>query len=320
MRKFSSRLPKGAGPNGYGLLDMRFVRLPIAVVALSLLLAGVVSYAATEPWSSSGDNNVVLVNRQDDRTLERAGFSTQRELGDTVDNANSAAAVSAACSDCRTVAVAVQVVLVEGTPHTVTPKNQAIALNQACTRCATMAVAFQYVVSTGGIVYFSPEGQRAMSHLRNEIATVTGSGLPFSELDARISELVNELWATVDREMRSAGRPFESRRSKDIDVDTSSEQPAPSPSPSDRTTSSPGPTMTPSSDASGSSPTCPTPSPTLDEAGASPMPGECPAPDRSGSPSSEPTATTRSDPTPDPSPTGSQESSPSPSPSDSPSP
>src|SRR5688572_19454266 len=83
------------------------------LIAGVLLVAAVSAgtAAATVDSSNSGNQSVVLVNQQDGRVLDRVGFSLKRELDDTVDNKNGAAAVSAGCDGCRTVAVAVQVVL-----------------------------------------------------------------------------------------------------------------------------------------------------------------------------------------------------------------
>lgn len=299
-------------------------RRRLAVIALCASGFIGVSGAFGSPQSRSGDHSVVLVNRTDGRVLERAGFSTQRELGDTVDNGNAAAAVSADCHECRTVAVAVQVVLVEGNPHTVTPTNAAIALNQSCVRCESMAAAYQYVVTTNGIVRFTPEGHSAMADLRAQISGVTESGLPFPELDARLSVLVQQLWTVVDEEMRRVGAPFDTFPKKDVDIDTTSDEglsslsPTASPSPSQTTTASLEPTATPSPTATESDiAITPSPCPSIDPT--------APADDQSPSPSSEQCIETSAtsaggSPSPEATPSESPESSPSPSSESSPPP
>ena len=63
-----------------------------------------------------------------------------------------------AARDCRTVAVAFQVVLLVGSVDVVVPQNVAVAVNYACVRCVTQALATQLVVSLPGPL--SPDGRR----------------------------------------------------------------------------------------------------------------------------------------------------------------
>ena len=63
-----------------------------------------------------------------------------------VDNRNEAYAL-ASCTDCTTVAVAFQVVLVIGQSDAVAPVNVAVAANGGCVRCTTTALARQLLVT-----------------------------------------------------------------------------------------------------------------------------------------------------------------------------
>jgi putative peptide zinc metalloprotease protein len=53
----------------------------------------------------------------------------------------------ASCNDCRTGAVAFQVILIVGYSGTITPVNSAVSANYACERCSTQAVAVQLVAT-----------------------------------------------------------------------------------------------------------------------------------------------------------------------------
>ena len=66
--------------------------------------------------------------------------------GDEVLNVNEAHAY-ASCSDCVTVAVAFQVVLIMDDAQVVVPQNLAVAANYDCYRCITAAIASQLVLS-----------------------------------------------------------------------------------------------------------------------------------------------------------------------------
>jgi hypothetical protein len=307
----------------------------LAFVAMLVFLAGA-GASSTVTQSSAGDHSVVVVNRHDDRSVARTGFSTRRELGDTVDASNGAAAVSADCTGCRTVAVAVQVVLVEGNPNNVSANNLALALNQNCSGCETMAAAYQYVVSTGGIVRFTPEGEQAMADLRHQISSVAESDLPFPEADAQLTGLVQQLWGVVDDEMRRVGRPFVAIPKKDVDVETSPEGATESPTPSPETTASPT-DAAPMPETTESPTPCPTPTATTEPVdpsqtettetvtpSPSPVIRDCPTPSPTESATSTPETTESSssspEPTPSPSPTETETSSPSPTPTESSSP
>ncbi len=204
------------------------------------------------------NNEVVLINKQDGRKYHRAGFGTARVTGDSAVNKNAAAAFSS-CADCRTIAVAAQIVLIMGDVSTVSPQNLAIAINQNCRGCTTAAFAYQYVITTPGIVHFTAEGQSSMAAIRAEISDATGSDLDPFALEAKLDGLIDKLWTVVDQELVAAGAQAEKVPKKARDVTTSPDSPAatpfPSSEPSPSTEPSPVPDESPSEQAS------PTPSP-----------------------------------------------------------
>lgn len=233
------------------------------------------------------NNEVVVLNQTDGLFRNRAGFGTARVVGDTVDNQNSAAAYSE-CTDCRTVAVAVQIVLVQSNANTITPNNIALALNYGCQSCETFAGAYQYVLSTDGLVRFSSEGESRMAAIQDQIRQTAALDIPFPELDARLGELVDQLWAVVDEELISLGVKFEGTPSAQTDVDTSAgETPSPTPTSTEVT-----PTGSGEAGAGGTSD------------GPSPTPEESPTSQQSATPEDSPTPAESPTPTSSPSPTG----------------
>ena len=119
-------------------------------------------------------------------------FSIRRVAGDVVDEQNSAVAYGS-CVECQTVAIALQIVLVEGVPDSVTPTNVAIALNEECQACTTVALAYQFVVGRGGPVRFTKEGRRRLAEIRREFERLGRSGLSAEELTARAEELKDQV-------------------------------------------------------------------------------------------------------------------------------
>ena len=90
-------------------------------------------------------NSVRLLNTDNNRFLAKANMRLDKTRNDLVDPRNEAVA-EARCTDCQTIAVALQVVVYQRGAHTVSPQNIAIALNANCTRCVTVALAYQYVI------------------------------------------------------------------------------------------------------------------------------------------------------------------------------
>jgi hypothetical protein len=90
-------------------------------------------------------NEVRLQNADDNRFMARASLKTHKVQGDDVRPYN-LALVQAQCTDCQTIAVAVQVVFYQRGAPSVQPENIAIASNVGCTRCVTIAMAVQYVI------------------------------------------------------------------------------------------------------------------------------------------------------------------------------
>ena len=245
----------------------------------------------TEPGITAGgggggnvNNEVVVLNSTDGRFAHRAGSGIARVTGDTVENQNAAAATSS-CTDCRTVAVAVQIVLVQRSDAaTVSPRNLAVAINAGCVRCETFAAAYQYVLSTDGLVRFTPAGQQRLAELQAQLRSIAATdGVPFYELEAQLDAVVEQIWAVADAELAKVGQRPDGTAGKDTDIALE-----------DSTAS---PTGTPTESAGGTEPSA-TPS-------NEPSDATSPAPSESTSPTGSPTT---EEPT-----TSSEEASPSPS-------
>jgi putative peptide zinc metalloprotease protein len=180
------------------------VRKPLLVLLLALLAA--LGPAVAPAWADDGeggsrnDNAAVAVNLKDGASVFEFAFSVRQTMSDVIDHTNTAVAYSE-CEDCRTVALAVQVVLVASNPSVVTPENVAVAVNYECTSCETFAAAYQFVIGTDGPVQFTREGRRELNRIRQELRKLIRQDLPFDELDARIDELMNRLRNVLDNEL-----------------------------------------------------------------------------------------------------------------------
>ncbi|MGH3307944.1 MAG: hypothetical protein ACRDOX_09670, partial [Nocardioides sp.] len=110
---------------------------------------------AAEPWvfpfdeplpPAEGDNQAAAYNTTDGSMKYDIAFALVWAEGNEVLNVNEAHAY-ASCSNCVTVAVAFQVVLIMDDAQVVVPQNLAVAANYECYRCITAALASQLVLS-----------------------------------------------------------------------------------------------------------------------------------------------------------------------------
>ena len=139
----------------------------LVLLATALLAAG---FSAARPaFAHAGDNAAIAVNTKDGTTVFKVAFAIRHVMSDVVDETNAAVAYNS-CNDCAAVAIAFEIVLVEGSPSVVSPQNISIAINENCTNCVAVAEAYQFVLGGGtGPVHFDKEGNRILAEIRKEL-------------------------------------------------------------------------------------------------------------------------------------------------------
>jgi putative peptide zinc metalloprotease protein len=120
--------------------------------------------------------------------------------GDVVDETNSAVAF-ASCTDCQTTAIAIEIVLVEGSPSTYTPTNQAIAINYECQLCLTFAAAYQFVIQGTGPMHFTGQGYRDLERIAQAIRDLQNQNLSPFELRGALDPLIDDLKQVLANEL-----------------------------------------------------------------------------------------------------------------------
>jgi putative peptide zinc metalloprotease protein len=194
--------------------------------------------------SAGGDTAAVAINTKDGFDVFRLAFAVKRSMGDVVDTTNAAVAF-ASCTDCQTVAVSIQVVLMMNDPSVVTPTNLAIAINEGCTLCETLASAYQVILTTDGPVHFTPDGYRELAAIRRELLELRRAGLSIEEIVARLDELMDRFLRVLSEEIVEAGRPSSPTSSPTTSSPPATGTPQPTtPSPQESPTASPS--MSPS--------------------------------------------------------------------------
>jgi len=159
------------------------------VLALVLSLAPASSATA---GAAGGANQAEAINEKDGSSVFDLAFEVRRVSSGVVDQTNSAVAYSS-CESCQTVAIAFQIVLVSGSPDTVTPTNLAVALNEECTTCQTIALAYQFVFGTGEPLEFTKEGRERLKEIRKGLDALGEEGLTPDEIRTGAQQLADEV-------------------------------------------------------------------------------------------------------------------------------
>lgn len=164
-------------------------------------------------------NRAVAQNDRDDSYLHRLAFSVRQTSGDTVTVDNLAFA-AASCRACRTVAVAVQVVVVarhgrhDGPSGTLelTAVNRAVAANERCVDCDTLALAYQFVVVDEDL-RLSAEARQRLHAVRRELADLLRAGAPDEVITGRMAALAGDVQQALTESAQ--GRPERLRAKSD---------------------------------------------------------------------------------------------------------
>ena len=147
-----------------------------------------------------GDNQAVALNTTDGSALYDVSIAmvwvTDGE-NVPVDQRNEAYAL-ASCTDCDTVAVAFQVILVVGQADVVVPQNIAMALNYECDRCDTYALAVQLIASLTEMP--SDEALEELAVLWDELEELQANitEIPLDELQTRLAEFEEAILGVLE--------------------------------------------------------------------------------------------------------------------------
>jgi len=175
-----------------------------------------------ENGGGGGTNQVTVRNRTDGRLRIRGNIQLNRIPGPNVAPVNLALAYNDACTDCRSIAVALQVNLISRTATQVVPENAAISVNvgrpatgnrpeQRCTRCVAVTRAIQYVYSVDDPTQVPDEASgliKAMDRELREIYQNQDIGLPEAEagIDAVIARF-SQFPQILDRQRDEKSTP-----------------------------------------------------------------------------------------------------------------
>ena len=180
-----------------------------------LVLAATAAPAAA---AVAEDNKVTAVNETDGAQVFQLSIDLRRITEGPVLDQNIAQAYSS-CEDCRTIAIAVQVLLLMEDIRQVVPVNVAESINYECTSCESLAYAGQLVLSTGGKVRLTGEARRTLDRIERELNALQESDASLLEIYAEIDRLVDDLKITVVDGLVPIGGQGGAQASKELGSD-----------------------------------------------------------------------------------------------------
>lgn len=163
-------------------------RLTTILAALAIALG----LAVGAPAAAHADNTAIAINTKDGSSVFKFAFAIKHVMSPVVDETNAAVAY-ASCTECRTTAIAIEIVLVAGNPTTYTPTNAAVAVNYRCTLCNTFAAAYQFVVQGSGPMHFTHSAMRELKRVRKAIRALEDQNLDPFQLQAALDPLIKRI-------------------------------------------------------------------------------------------------------------------------------
>jgi len=147
------------------------------LVLLAALLGALALFVGTS--GAGGGNNIVVVeNSTDGQTLVQASTQVIPVPMDAVTAGNVAVAINTACVGCHSTAVAVQILIVVGSPSYFAPQNGAGAANGGCDSCGAYAYARQHWIQTDSRPVLGGTARAQIDQLKEDIAAASASILP----------------------------------------------------------------------------------------------------------------------------------------------
>lgn len=162
-------------------------------VALATAIALAPVAAAQAGTQSQPDHFVGVESTAGDEVNRYGKLDVATFSGTELRGRNQAFSYSHDCTGCRSVTIAFQVILVEGSPKVVAPENYATAYNVSCTGCVTEAFARQLVVQVEDEAELEGDERRAIAYVDRRLQSIAEADLTPQQREQK----VDELWAQV---------------------------------------------------------------------------------------------------------------------------
>jgi hypothetical protein len=174
----------------------------LAIVAVFALTFGTAEGAgASASW-----NGAFAFSGPWDKTGFDLAFDTPVDGGPYVRLENRAYAFAGYCNGCRSIAIAVQIDLIEGTPRQLDLVNIGQAETRRCVGCLTVTAVHQFVVVSGANrVWITDSGRQQLRAIKQQLSQLRRSKAPGDEITAKIDGLMGQIVDVLIAEVRTSG-------------------------------------------------------------------------------------------------------------------
>jgi hypothetical protein len=155
-------------------------------------------------WSDGVTSNVSDVRNGGQGHLKARTRMALVSTKDDVVSATNRAVAQSECSSCRTVSVAVEVVLASERPSSLDFANTAFALNTSCHDCEALAMAYQLAVVTPG-VRLSDRGVAELREINGRLGRVVVAEESLDAVADAVKALVAETVSVLNAELTTTG-------------------------------------------------------------------------------------------------------------------
>jgi hypothetical protein len=185
------------------------VRRSLSVLACFIAVAVLGAAPASADGLRWGHTNYVAAENSDSTSPVVQAYTAFAldQAGSSVTDTNVAYAHSFDCTGCHSVAVAIQVVVVEGSPSNYQPQNGAVAINDNCQSCQTFAYAHQYVIQTP-VVHVTKVDNGTIEQvlsIQSQISQVAHSSVDFATMSSQLDQLSLNLYNVVYQFLQNHG-------------------------------------------------------------------------------------------------------------------
>ena len=201
------------------------------------------------PAAGGGNNIVQIINHADGHFRMDGKVKLNQIPGPNAGPKNEAFAYSS-CTNCDTMAVALEINLISTSARNIQPFNKAFAVNYQCTNCVTYARAIQYDIQVADPTQVPSDVRELMRQMNATMDHIKTSHESFLQALADVNAVIGEfnqlgMYLTDKQDMATdpttlgaspmpveTPSPYASATTTDSGTPTASPSPQPSPSPS----------------------------------------------------------------------------------------
>jgi len=191
------------------------LRLRYGVVPLAVLIALVSSVTASAAVRGPAFPNrpVTYVNQakateqRNNRTDYSVQFALRQTSASNINADDTALARTSRCNNCGAIAIAFQVVFSSAqSPITLNENATAQAIGTLCGNCSTLAEAYQ-IVDAGTQPRLTRQQLGTLDRVGFELKALRNSGLSVDQIESEVTDLANEVVATLQTSSGSSEAP-----------------------------------------------------------------------------------------------------------------